>query len=123
MWQYLSLHTRTLELETNVGVSPNHMKLAKAYESDFTVTVPVLNAPPNTIVPTFELLNTLDSWFRPGLTPTEFHHLIAQCHRCNLVMTQRVFNAHECARSAEDTEIEWMEDQGNAESPVNYVDE
>lgn len=48
-----------------------------------------------------DLLNRLDYWTRPGLTPEQFNSLIAQCRQCGLVTTRRVFDIHECVRRDE----------------------
>ncbi|KAH7904495.1 hypothetical protein BJ138DRAFT_1237321 [Hygrophoropsis aurantiaca] len=45
----------------------------------------------------WDLLMRLDSWQRPGLSVTEFKKLFRSC-TCGLVMTERVFESHECAR-------------------------
>ncbi|KAH7917584.1 hypothetical protein BV22DRAFT_1135289 [Leucogyrophana mollusca] len=45
----------------------------------------------------WDLLMRLDSWQRPGLSVAEFKKLFKSC-TCGLVMTERVFEGHECAR-------------------------
>ncbi|KAG1876146.1 hypothetical protein C8R48DRAFT_768991 [Suillus tomentosus] len=45
---------------------------------------------------TFEKLMKLDSFTRPGLTQGEFRRFLTRCNCCELVMTRRMFERHEC---------------------------
>ncbi|KAG2057434.1 hypothetical protein BDR06DRAFT_969244 [Suillus hirtellus] len=45
---------------------------------------------------TFEKLMKLDSFTQPGLMQREFCHFLTRCNCCELVMTRRMFERHEC---------------------------
>jgi hypothetical protein len=60
-----------------------------------TVAVPKFNPPPNLSLGATELISRLDTWLRPGITKQQFKELFAECD-CGLVMTQRMFDRHEC---------------------------
>lgn len=53
-----------------------------------------------------DLLLRLDAIVNPGLTRAELLALVAQCNGCTLIMTQRVFQSHECVLPEIDTEPE-----------------
>ncbi|KAG1759884.1 hypothetical protein EDD22DRAFT_848896 [Suillus occidentalis] len=45
---------------------------------------------------TFDKLLKLDSFSRPGLTDEEFRRFLTQCCGCQLIMTRRMFECHDC---------------------------
>ncbi|KAG1717300.1 hypothetical protein EDD22DRAFT_856245 [Suillus occidentalis] len=47
----------------------------------------------------FDKLLKLDSFCRPGLTQAEFHHFLTRCNGCDLIMTRRMFERHDCVGS------------------------
>jgi hypothetical protein len=51
------------------------------------------------------LILSLDSCVRPGLTSAEFEGLFARCHGCDMVMTRRIFTSHECVMVEEEEEV------------------
>ncbi|KAG2049881.1 hypothetical protein BDR06DRAFT_1011811 [Suillus hirtellus] len=54
----------------------------------------------------FDRLLKLDSFTRPGLTEGEFRHFLTRCNGCELIMTRRMFELHNCVGRAEaDTEV------------------
>ncbi|KAG1848814.1 hypothetical protein C8R48DRAFT_677193 [Suillus tomentosus] len=58
----------------------------------------------------FDKLLKLDSFSRPGLTQAEFHHFLTRCNGCDLIMTRRMFERHDCVGStrrgnSEETEV------------------
>jgi hypothetical protein len=58
----------------------------------------VRTCPPPALTPraVINLLLNLDSASKPGITSTQFESLFAKCNGCDLVMTQRIFQSHEC---------------------------
>jgi hypothetical protein len=48
-----------------------------------------------------QLLGSLDSQVRPGITTEEFQGLFVKCE-CGLITTHRVFEEHVCAREVID---------------------
>jgi hypothetical protein len=60
--------------------------------------------PPPTLTPkkVFSLLLSLDSAAKPGITSAEFESLFARCHRCDLIMTRRIFESHDCVMEEAD---------------------
>jgi hypothetical protein len=61
--------------------------------------------PTFTIQEAFHLLLKLDSALKPGITAQEFQDLFAQCGKCGLITTRRVFRSHECVKVERVTEI------------------
>jgi hypothetical protein len=49
----------------------------------------------------FEAMLRLDSTRRPGLPSNVFYELFARCDGCDLVMTRRVFQSHDCVTEDE----------------------
>ncbi|KIK41033.1 hypothetical protein CY34DRAFT_107508 [Suillus luteus UH-Slu-Lm8-n1] len=47
----------------------------------------------------FDKLLKLDSFCQPGLTQAEFHHFLTRCNGCDLIMTRRMFEHHDCVGS------------------------
>ena len=48
----------------------------------------------------------LDSFTRPGLTEDEFRGFLTRCSDCELIMTRRMFERHNCAGKAEKRDVE-----------------
>ncbi|OAX32109.1 hypothetical protein K503DRAFT_787415 [Rhizopogon vinicolor AM-OR11-026] len=55
---------------------------------------------------TFDRLLRLDSFTRPGLTEDEFHGFLTRCNGCELIMTRRMFECHNCVGKAERGDVE-----------------
>jgi hypothetical protein len=51
----------------------------------------------------FDLLLQLDSSQLPGISGLEFRTLFARCRACDLCVTRRTFEDHECGRPRENT--------------------
>ncbi|KAH7917880.1 hypothetical protein BV22DRAFT_1135036 [Leucogyrophana mollusca] len=89
----------------------------KARRSDTAVrsaedapAIPVSTAPREAENPSpWDLLMQLDSWQRPGLPVNQFRKLFKSCN-CGLVMTERVFETHECARILHPDEVNTVVD-------------
>ncbi|KAH7918540.1 hypothetical protein BV22DRAFT_1134510 [Leucogyrophana mollusca] len=61
-------------------------------------SIPVSAAPRKAEEPSsWDLLMQLDSWQRPGLPVNQFKKMFKSCN-CGLVMTERVFEMHGCAK-------------------------
>jgi hypothetical protein len=56
---------------------------------------------------TFDRLLKLDSFTRPGITEDEFRGFLTRCNDCELIMTRRMFEHHNCIGKVErgDTEV------------------
>ena len=67
----------------------------------------IRTCPPPTysIQQAFHLLLKLDSALKPGITAQEFQDLFAQCGKCGLVTTRRVFRSHDCVETEKIREI------------------
>lgn len=46
----------------------------------------------------------LDSFSRPGLTQGEFRRFLTRCNCCELIMTRRIFERHDCVGKAREPE-------------------
>ncbi|KAG2752864.1 hypothetical protein P692DRAFT_20724237 [Suillus brevipes Sb2] len=55
---------------------------------------------------TFDRLLKLDSFSRPGLTDEEFRRFLTQCCGCQLIMTRRMFERHDCLGKEDAGEVE-----------------
>lgn len=55
---------------------------------------------------TFDRLLKLDSFSRPGLTEDQFRHFLTRCRGCELIMTRRMFEHHDCVGKVERAENE-----------------
>ncbi|KAG2741805.1 hypothetical protein P692DRAFT_20880194 [Suillus brevipes Sb2] len=66
----------------------------------------------------FERLMKLDSFSRPGLTEAEFQHFLTRCNGCDLIMTRRMFERHDCVGNTKegntDSEVIDLTTEGNA---------
>jgi hypothetical protein len=49
---------------------------------------------------TLDRLLKLDSFTQPGLTEAEFRRFLTQCNDCQLIMTRRTFERHNCIGEA-----------------------
>jgi hypothetical protein len=58
--------------------------------------IPTCPPPMLTSQQVFHLLLDLDSIVKPGVRAAVFEGLFARCHACDMVMTQRIFQFHEC---------------------------
>lgn len=72
---------------------------AEGKDIDIDIRV-IRTCPPPTfsIQEAFHLLLKLDSALKPGITAQELQDLLAQCSKCGLVTTRRVFRSHECVK-------------------------
>lgn len=50
----------------------------------------------------WDLLYALDSFLNPGIPRQAFRGLLVACRRCGYVMTERVFQFHECRMQRRD---------------------
>jgi hypothetical protein len=50
----------------------------------------------------FERLLSLNSGSRPGIPSAQFEDLFARCQNCDLVMTRRIFQLHDCVFEEDD---------------------
>jgi hypothetical protein len=58
---------------------------------------------------TFDRLLKLDSFTRPGLTEDEFRHFLTRCWGCELIMTRRVFERHDCVGKVNRGGVEFID--------------
>jgi len=54
----------------------------------------------------FDRLLRLDSFTRPGLTEDEFRGFLTQCNGCELIMTRRMFERHNCVGKVKRRDME-----------------
>jgi hypothetical protein len=54
----------------------------------------------------FSLILRLDSFTDPGISEAQFRGLFSKCHFCNLYMTRRTANYHDCKEMQDDTGAE-----------------
>jgi hypothetical protein len=74
-----------------------------ALTQDIDVRV-IPTCPPPVLTPkeVFHLILNLDSIVKPGVRAAVFENLFARCHACDMVMTRRIFQYHECAMEEEE---------------------
>ncbi|KAH7919884.1 hypothetical protein BV22DRAFT_1050764 [Leucogyrophana mollusca] len=78
------------------GVKPKKKTRHSDTASKDIPVIPVSAAPDKEDMSQWDLLMKMDSWQRPGISTAQFKQLFRSC-ACGLVMTERVFEWHECA--------------------------
>jgi hypothetical protein len=71
---------------------------------------PLPKLSPRTVL---NLILSLDSVVKPGVSSTEFEALFARCHACDLVMTRRKFSSHDCVEDEMEEVIDLTMDTGD----------
>jgi hypothetical protein len=51
----------------------------------------------------FERLLSLNAGSRPGIRSAQFENLFGRCQNCDLIMTRRIFQLHDCVFEEDDT--------------------
>jgi hypothetical protein len=75
----------------------------------------IRSCPPPKLSPrtVLNLILSLDSIVKPGISSAEFEALFARCHTCDMVMTRRKFPSHDCVEDEMEDVIDLTMDTGD----------